>query len=434
MFYSQNKQDKFLEENIFKGFKNGFFVDVGAHDGKSINNTLYFEENNSWSGINIEPIKKVYDDLVVNRPNSINLECAVSNNDGDTEFIFNTGYTEMISGIKDTFDQRHWNRLQLENERYGGKTQIITVTTKKLETILFEKNISHINYLSIDVEGGEFEVIKSINFNKVFIDVIGFENNYNDTSIPIVKYLEDRNFVVIPNKSLDIFMINRKSRFFKTNKVIFIGSNAMNEIRFYKNTYNSGIFIEADVNIFLQLKQNLEHINKINDSNYIPINQLITDEDGKKYDFNIFNNNSGSSSIYKSNEEHWAWSNVKQIDTLECYSKKMSTMLKELEWGDKCFDVLIDVQGAELKVLKSFDNYIDNINCIQVECSSKQYYVGQTTVDEVNDYLTDKGFVLLNRLKNTVDDIKKIGQGDLIYARNPNRFSVFKTYQELHSR
>ena len=41
IFYSQYKQDKYLEEEIFKGYENGFFVDVGAHDGISINNTLY---------------------------------------------------------------------------------------------------------------------------------------------------------------------------------------------------------------------------------------------------------------------------------------------------------------------------------------------------------------------------------------------------------
>jgi hypothetical protein len=58
MFYSQDNQDAYLENNIFKGYKNGFYVDVGAHDGVSFNNTLYFEKNNNWTGINIEPIKK----------------------------------------------------------------------------------------------------------------------------------------------------------------------------------------------------------------------------------------------------------------------------------------------------------------------------------------------------------------------------------------
>jgi FkbM family methyltransferase len=213
VYYSQDKQDKFLEENVFKGYKSGFFVDVGAHDGKTINNTLYFEKNNNWTGINIEPIKKVYNNLVINRPDCININCAVCNNNGETEFICNTGYTEMISGIKDTFDPRHMKRLQNENKYHGSSTEIIKIATKKLETICNDHKISHINYLSIDVEGGEYEVIKSINFDKVFIDVIGFENNYNDSSIPIIKYLQDRNFKILKDVGADIFMINKQSIF-----------------------------------------------------------------------------------------------------------------------------------------------------------------------------------------------------------------------------
>jgi len=213
MFNSQDNQDKYLETNIFKGYKNGIYVDVGAHDGVSINNTLYFEKNNNWTGINIEPIKIVFDRLLINRPNNINLNCAVCNNDGETEFLCNTGYTEMISGIKDTFDNRHFQRLENENRKMGSTTEIIKVNTNKLETIFDKNNISKVNYLSIDVEGAEFEVIKSINFDKVFIDVIGFENNYDDTSIPIIKYLEHKNYVVI-HKSLDIFMIHKNSIFY----------------------------------------------------------------------------------------------------------------------------------------------------------------------------------------------------------------------------
>tara|TARA_E500000178_G_C16828498_1_gene664907 strand:+ start:409 stop:786 length:378 start_codon:yes stop_codon:yes gene_type:complete len=124
----------------------------------------------------------------------------------------------MISGIKDTFDTRHVKRLQRENKQHGSTTEIIEVETKKLETICDNHKISHINYLSIDVEGGEFEVIKSINFDKVYIDVIGFESNYNDTSIPIIKYLQEKNYVVI-HKSLDIFMIHKNSVFYKKNKL-----------------------------------------------------------------------------------------------------------------------------------------------------------------------------------------------------------------------
>ena len=213
MFYSQENQDKYLEENIFKGYKNGFFVDVGAYDGKHINNTLYFENTNQWKGINIEPNKKVYDVLEKNRPNNINLNCAVCNYDGETEFFLNNGYTEMISGIKNYFDSRHFTRLMNENNQMGSTTELTKVNTKRLETIFDEYNVSHINYLSIDVEGAEFEVIKSINFEKVFIDVIAFENNFDDASIPIINYLESQKFVMI-HKCIDIFMIHKNSIFY----------------------------------------------------------------------------------------------------------------------------------------------------------------------------------------------------------------------------
>jgi len=215
MYYSQDKQDIILEEHIFKGYKNGFFVDVGANDGIYISNTLYFERNNNWSGINIEPIKKLYDKLVINRPNSININCAIYSNDGETDFICNSGYTEPLSGIKDTYDGRHLQRVNKENKQNNSSTELIKVNTKRLETIFDEYNVKQINYLSIDIEGAEFAAIKSINFDKVFIDVISFENNYNDVSIPIVKYLEEKNYIIF-HVCLDIFMIHKDSIFNKS--------------------------------------------------------------------------------------------------------------------------------------------------------------------------------------------------------------------------
>ena len=52
----------------------------------------------------------------------------------------------MLSGIKDTFDPRHLERLEYENRETNSTTEIIKIYTKKLETILDENNIFHINY------------------------------------------------------------------------------------------------------------------------------------------------------------------------------------------------------------------------------------------------------------------------------------------------
>jgi FkbM family methyltransferase len=214
MFYGQHKQDEFLEKNIFKGFKNGFFVDIGAHDGVSINNTLYFEKGNNWTGINFEPIPEIYNRLIVNRPKCKNYNYAISEKEGISKFIHAVGYPEMISGLSDHYDQRHHNRLQFEMGHYGGKKEILNVETRRLDTIFEENNISHIHFMSIDVEGAEFSVIKSINFDKVFIDVILFENNYEDTSIPIIVYLISKGYYIF-RKNQDIYMIHKDSQFEK---------------------------------------------------------------------------------------------------------------------------------------------------------------------------------------------------------------------------
>jgi len=212
-YYSQDNQDRYLELNIFKGHRNGIFIDIGAHDGRTINNTFFFYKNRNWTGINIEPNQAIFTQLEENRPNDINLNVAIDSNDfGLSEFIKNDGYCEMISGLKNYYNEKHFERLERELSWFGGTSEVIYVKTRRLDSICREYNIKHINYLSIDVEGGEKAVIDTINFSETFIDVIGFENNYEEDSASIIEYLICNNFKII-NKSLDIIMINNLSKF-----------------------------------------------------------------------------------------------------------------------------------------------------------------------------------------------------------------------------
>jgi FkbM family methyltransferase len=214
-FYSQDKQDEILETHIFKGYRCGYFVNIGANDGKTIDNTLYFEETNGWNGINIEPIPETYQKLILNRPHCINLNCAIDTENGEAEFLCNKGYTEMISGLTKYYDYRHDMRRQAENHHYGSHTEKIMIPTRTLESIFDEYKIKEINFISIDVEGAEFSVIKSINFDKVFVDVIIFENNYPDVSIPIIEYLQNKGFLQLNREGMDIIMAHKNSKFLK---------------------------------------------------------------------------------------------------------------------------------------------------------------------------------------------------------------------------
>lgn len=215
MYYSQEGQDEFLDTQIFKGHRGGVFVDVGAYNGVTINNTLFFEKEREWSGLLIEPLPEIFKELQKNRPNARLENCAVSMIEGNVDFLSVTGYSEMTSGILSNYDSRHTARIDKEVEQFGGTKNIIQVPSYPLSVLFKKHRISHVHYLSIDVEGSEMSVVKSIDYSAVNIDVIGFENNYNDRSTPIVKYLRAKGYRLIPRSGADIFMIHQNSSFLK---------------------------------------------------------------------------------------------------------------------------------------------------------------------------------------------------------------------------
>ena len=121
---------------------------------------------------------------------------------------------------------------------------------------------------------------------------------------------------------------------------------------------------------------------------------MVTNEDGKEYEFNIASNNGHSSSIYPMKEHKEIWKDVKELRKEKLISSRMSTIVKENNINLLDYQVLIvDVQGAELEVLKSFDGNIKHFEMIEVEVSQRELYEGQVLFDELNTYLESMGFV-----------------------------------------
>ena len=186
MYYSQIGQDKILNEELFKGAKNGVFCDVGAHDGVDSSNTYYFEKELDWTGICIEAKPGNFDKLKRNRT-CIIVDGAAYNRDGEISFTSNDGYTNMSSGVTEAYNQMHQNRIQRELGQHGGESKQITVPCFKLASLFEKHNISVVDYLSIDTEGSELQVLQGIDFNKIHVNVIDYEVNYPNS--PEHKYI-----------------------------------------------------------------------------------------------------------------------------------------------------------------------------------------------------------------------------------------------------
>lgn len=194
-FYSQDGQDSFIYNSFFKNkIGPGIFVDIGAHDGLTYSNTYFFEKELGWTGICIEPLPEIFNKLTKNRT-CICINGCISNTNGLAQFLSIQGYSEMLSGLIDNYHPKHLDRIENELTQHGGKKEVITTQCYRLKDLLEKYNITHIDYLSIDTEGSELDILKSIDFSLMDIDIISVENNYNDPNFN--KYLSSHHYKLV---------------------------------------------------------------------------------------------------------------------------------------------------------------------------------------------------------------------------------------------
>jgi FkbM family methyltransferase len=211
-YFSQYGQDHFLDKEVFKQRNYGIFVDIGAHDGLTYSNTAFFEKYRGWKGICIEPNPIVFNRLVNARPLSTNLNLCVGVKNTLVDFYKVEGYSEMLSGVKDNYDNKHLKRLEREINERGGGVELIKLKSMPLSLILKERGVSKVDYISIDVEGSEEEVLNSIDFKEVEIHAISIENNYSNASIHRIMDLKD--YKLIRKLKCDEIYIKKRRKFF----------------------------------------------------------------------------------------------------------------------------------------------------------------------------------------------------------------------------
>lgn len=162
--YSQLNQDKHVI--FFFNYKRDmYFIDIGANDGIRLSNTFLLEKYYNWKGICSEPLPDAFKKLVKNR-NVICDDNAVFSKSG-----LNLHFSEfnMLSGITEYID-RH------KAAKNGNQIIVKTIT---LQDLLDKYNAPKIiHYFSLDTEGTELEILKSIDFSIYKFLYINLEHNY----------------------------------------------------------------------------------------------------------------------------------------------------------------------------------------------------------------------------------------------------------------
>jgi len=192
LFYGQNLQDKYVYEN-FLPEKGGIFLDIGASDGVKYSNTYFFEKERGFSGLCVEPRKIAFESLTKNRSCHCENVAVDADEDPSAVFIEVEGYGSGLSGLVRRYDTRHFDRINTETKRNDSKGAFIKrVPTVKLETLLDKYDLHNIDLCSLDVEGAELPILKSVNWEKTHIKVLIVENNYHNPEFR--RYLESVGF------------------------------------------------------------------------------------------------------------------------------------------------------------------------------------------------------------------------------------------------
>ncbi len=176
-----NNLDKKIESYL--NYNNGYFVELGANDGITQSNSYYFEKYRGWRGTLVEPTPHNYLKCIQNRKNEtqVFLNACVS-------FDYNEKFVEIIySNLASTsvgvetdidnsenFHKQHKNFLEKKNNEVNFRFGAVA---DNLNNILTKANApKQIDFLSLDVEGAEIEVLKGLNHKEYRFKLICIES------------------------------------------------------------------------------------------------------------------------------------------------------------------------------------------------------------------------------------------------------------------
>lgn len=182
---SQLGQDLLALKTYGPGHR-GFFVEFGATDGIDLSNTWLLESEFGWNGILCEPARTWHRSLRANRRSVIDTRCVFSTSGLQLDFL-EVEFPELstISGFGDS-DEHH----SMRSHHVSYK-----VETVSLRDLLREHSApSFIEFLSVDTEGSEFDILRDFDFTEYQFGLICVEHNYTETRPKVEELLTAKGY------------------------------------------------------------------------------------------------------------------------------------------------------------------------------------------------------------------------------------------------
>ena len=214
--YSLLGEDIFIEK-YFKNKSKGFYIDVGCYHPLDGNNTQLLYKK-GWNGINLDI--NYYSIKLFNflRKRDINIHSGISNKKDRLTMYYRKEINMLNTLDKKIAKMQFRNGYKKKNIQVNTLNHYITKHSKKIETI---------DFINIDVEGGELNVLKSLNFKTYKPQLICIE-------IHNIKKMFDTNYKYLKSNKVYNFLIKKEYKIVWKNKYSFIFERKLN---FFKNTF-----------------------------------------------------------------------------------------------------------------------------------------------------------------------------------------------------
>jgi FkbM family methyltransferase len=199
---SQLRQDV-LAASLSAFAYEGYFVEIGACDGISFSNTFMLEKKFNWQGLVVEPAKVWQKELYKNRTCAI--ESRAVGNLSNEKIQFHETSDPMLSTYEHLINNDHMSIFRKITDSY-------LVDTIDIDSLFRLHNVpKRINFLSIDTEGSEYEIISNLNFENYLVDFVTIEHNFTENQELTERLLMENNFVRIfrENSLFDGWYLNR---------------------------------------------------------------------------------------------------------------------------------------------------------------------------------------------------------------------------------
>ncbi|MDR2375460.1 MAG: FkbM family methyltransferase [Treponema sp.] len=197
-FPGQAGQD-LLAYLYFRGKKTGFFLDIGAHDGRTYSNSYVFEQL-GWRGACVEPLPGVFEQLRQNRRCDCYQAALAASASPGAVFVHAVG-VDTLSGLESELAGGHEDWIVRE----GGRPERIRVKTLTFSGLMASyPDQQTIDFLSLDVEGAEMAILRTIDFETYNFGLITVECVEEKEGEDLRDFMAAKGYGVLADLGLDL--------------------------------------------------------------------------------------------------------------------------------------------------------------------------------------------------------------------------------------